>query len=99
MARFGEILNQFGDAEGLPDGMLEAFMSAYDEDISVPLAKVDQIAAERDELALKVQNLKTQNYDLTYGGAGNVPGAAPANNTPNLNDDENPNVTIEDLFK
>lgn len=99
MARFNDVLNQFGDAE-LPENFLSSLMEAYDEDISIPVAKVTQVEAERDSYANKVNELKIQNFDLIRsgnGGGNNVSSTDSGDNSNTGND--NAVVTIADLFE
>lgn len=93
MARFNDILNQFGDAE-LPENFLPALITAYDEDMSIPNAKIEQIEAEREKLAATVADLKVQNFDLIRASSGNDNKESESDNT----GDDNRVVTINDLF-
>jgi len=74
-------------------------MGAYDEDMSIPAAKVAELETANTGLAETVQTLKAQNFDLlrsgSGGGDGNSHGGSGGN--PNGND-ENTVVTINDLF-
>jgi len=99
VARFNEVLDQFGDAE-LPENFLASLMGAYDEDISIPAAKVDQVEKERDEALKKVNDLKALNFDLMRangGGAGNNGSNNDEGN--NSKDGDTEVVTIDDLFE
>lgn len=101
VARFHDILNQYGDAENLPENLLPALMEAYDEDLSVPIAKVGELETARADLETTVSRLKSQNYDLLYKGAGaGDTGSGSASGGGNHDDaDEDTNVTIDDLFE
>lgn len=72
MPRFNDALNAFGDE--IPEKLQEALINAYDEDVSIPTAKVAELEAEKSELLRKQQELKAQNFDLFRFGGGNPAG-------------------------
>lgn len=98
MGKFNDFLDKFGDAD-LPEGFLTSAMTAYDEDMSIPVAKVAAVEKERDEAAAKVAELKVLNFDLIRNGLG--AGATPTGNVPGndpVEDAVGETVTIDDLF-
>lgn len=99
MGKFHEWLDANSDAE-LPEELLTSAIEAYDEDISIPAAKVSAVEAERDALAAKVNELKVQNFDLIRNGVGNGDNNSDAGSGRNSNQDNgNRVVTIDSLFE
>lgn len=95
MARFHDWLNANSDAE-LPDELLTSLNEAYDEDMSIPAAKVSQLEADNAKLRESEQALKATNYDLLRASSGDAPNTKTANDANTEGD--NP-VTIASLFE
>lgn len=95
MARFHDWLNAHSDAE-LPEELLTSAMEAYDEDMSIPAAKVSQLEADNAKLKESEQALKATNYDLLRASSGDASNNKPAENANTEGD--NP-VTIASLFE
>lgn len=96
MGKFHDILNVLGDPEaGIPEDALTSLMSAYDEDMSIPGAKVAEMEAANAELNSMVAELKARNYDLMIS-SGSANGASAGEEPPA--DDEPEDISIDDLF-
>ena len=98
MGKFNDFLDKYGNAE-LPEGFLADAMTAYDEDLSIPAAKVVQVETERDTFAAQVNELKALNFDLIRngGGAGSAPTVQDNGNDP-ADQTGGEAVSIDDLF-
>jgi hypothetical protein len=69
MARFDDLLSSLGTGEdgisvAYPDTFGDDIRSAYDEDMSIPTAKIQVLESENAELLAQVATLKAHNYDL-----------------------------------
>lgn len=59
-----DTLATMGDTVALPEGFNDGITAAYDQDFSVPAAKVGVIQGELDAAIAEIATLKAQNYDL-----------------------------------
>lgn len=94
MARFDEILEHYGSEDSeYPDA--ETLRQAYDEDMSIPAAKIAELEQANAEANTVVAELKARNYDLLI--------SAPSNDdSPSEPDDEEDpekTITTDDLFE
>lgn len=69
MARFHDLLSSVGVGEdgvslAYPDTFSDDLTAAYDEDFSVPSAKIQVLESENAELVAQIATLKAHNYDL-----------------------------------
>jgi hypothetical protein len=91
MAQFNDVLNAFGD--DLPDDLAAKLITAYDEDISIPIAKVNEVEAENIIQKQKIAELKSQNYDLIRNNVG-----VSADKQADDKADDSERISIDDLF-
>jgi hypothetical protein len=69
MARFHDMLSSLGVGEdgvsvAYPETFTDDITAAYDEDFSVPTAKIGVLETELAEANAKIAELKAHNYDL-----------------------------------
>lgn len=93
MAKFHDMLSSLGLGEdgvsvAYPDTFTDDITSAYDEDFSVPSAKIGVLETELAEANATIAQLKAHNYDLLM----QIPTAV----TPDENTDEVANESDED---
>lgn len=94
MGKFHDWLDAHSDAD-LPEDLLTSAMTAYDEDMSIPVAKVTQVEEELNSATKTVAELKALNFDLIRSGAG----GDGKNSDSGKPDNEHKVVTIASLFE
>jgi hypothetical protein len=97
MARFHDLLATLGVGEdgvstAYPDTFTDDLSAAYDEDFSVPSAKIQVLETENAELAAQIATLKAHNYDLLM----QIPTAATPDQGGEGENDENPDSEDEE---
>ena len=104
MAKFLEIIAALSEAGGeYPETMFDDLLTAYDEDLSVPTAKINDLetasAAAIAEANTTIAALKSQNYDLlmSVGASGNA-GGGTGDDDEELSDETDSDITPESLF-
>jgi len=101
VAKFTEILDGLGSVEdgAYPETMLDDLISAYDEDMSIPTAKIAELESANADANTVIAELKARNYDLLIAAAANN-GEAVAPEDSSAGEDEAPaEITIDDLFE
>lgn len=101
MSKVKELLSSLGMGEdGLsvayPDSFNDDITAAYDEDFSVPTAKIGVLEQELAVALAKIDELKAHNYDLLM----QVPAVTPAEDAPEENqesEDSEPDE-LDDVF-
>lgn len=73
MAKFHDLFDSLGVQEdgvslAYPDTFRDDLTAAYDEDFSVPSAKIQVLESENAELKAQIAGLKAHNYDLLMSG-------------------------------
>lgn len=102
MGIFHDRLAEFGSTEGavFPDGMFDALIAAYDEDVTgandLSSAKIADLDALNAELNTQVASLKTKLYDLMTSAAV-APEADETFDDPDAPDEED-DADLDDFF-
>ena len=94
MGKVSELLDSIGE-DGYPDDFGTTLIGAYDEDMSIPAAKVAELEAANAVLVAQVAELKARNYDLMVASSAvDNDGSDDTDSTDNGDED----ITIDDLF-
>lgn len=98
MAGVNDLLTSWEGAEdGIPDNYAELILSAYDEDFSIPAARIEQLEGELSAAAEAIKTLKAQNYELVM----QLPKAGSDDDEgddDSSSEDSDENITTDDLF-
>lgn len=99
MGKFDDLIESLDLSGGIPDGFVESLRAAHEEDLSVPIAKIDELTASTTEyvsqLAAKdaeISKAKAANYDLLM----RMPGETTKDLTPDT--ESGSSITPNDLF-
>ena len=107
MAKFNDLLASLGVAEdGISTAYPETFTAditaAYDEDMSIPAAKIAVLESELAAANAEILTLKAHNYELLIQSPVNDADPGDGNDGENEDNDENEtdaDLGIESLFK
>lgn len=97
MGLFHDHLATLDGVEGvnLPEGFIEGLTTAYDDDLSIPGAKVAAVEGELADALAQIAALKVANYDLLMAIT-SEDNDNENEGTDNDGDDDTP--TVDDLF-
>ena len=105
MAKFTDMVSSVGVGEdgvtiAYPDNFIADLTAAYDDDMSIPTAKIEVLMAENAALAQENTLLKAHNYELIVQNPSTDDGGSDdGSDDSDDGDDTDDDVTTNDLFE
>lgn len=104
MPKVTDLLSSLGVAEDgistvYPDTFVGDITAAYDEDMSIPAARISVLEADLAAAQAEILALKAHNYELMVSVPADEPDAEPEGEPEEEPDDNDDNSGVDSLFK